>query len=119
VDLGGPDTAWVDGFQLKQAVLNLVLNALQATPAGGRVVLHTAEDEGRLVVAVTDDGEGMTPETREKAFTPFFTTREGGTGLGLPLVRRIVEQHGGSVELSSRLGGGTTVALTFPRRAES
>lgn len=119
VDLGGPDTAWVDGFQLKQAVLNLVLNALQATPAGGRVVLHTAEDEGRLVVAVTDDGEGMSPETREKAFTPFFTTREGGTGLGLPLVRRIVEQHGGSVELSSRLGGGTTVALTFPRRAES
>lgn len=119
VDLGGPDTAWVDGFQLKQAVLNLVLNALQATPAGGRVVLHTAEDAGRLVVAVTDDGEGMTPETREKAFTPFFTTREGGTGLGLPLVRRIVEQHGGSVELSSRLGAGTTVALTFPRRAES
>jgi signal transduction histidine kinase len=114
VRLGGPQHAWVDGFQLKQAVLNLLLNALQATPAGGHVTVHTSGDEGRLVVAVSDDGEGMSPETREKAFAPFFTTREDGTGLGLPLVGRIAEQHGGSIEISSMPGKGTTVTLVFP-----
>jgi signal transduction histidine kinase len=114
LDLAGPDTAWVDGFQLKQAVLNLVLNALQATPAGGHVVVRAGGDPRRLVVEVSDDGEGMSPETRERAFTPFFTTREEGTGLGLALVRRIVEQHGGSVDISSTPGEGTTVTLVFP-----
>jgi signal transduction histidine kinase len=115
LELGGPETARVDGFLLKQAVLNLVLNALQATAAGGRVVLRTAGDQRRLEVSVSDDGEGMSAETREKAFTPFFTTREGGTGLGLPLVHRIVEQHGGSVSISSTAGEGTTVRLVFPQ----
>src|SRR6266545_1504443 len=114
VDLRGPDTAWVDGFQLKQAILNLVLNALQATPVGGHVIVRTSGDKRRLVVAVGDDGEGMSAETREKAFTPFFTTREEGTGLGLPLVRRIAEQHGGSVQIVSAPGAGTTVTLVLP-----
>ena len=114
LDLGGPEAAWVDGFQLKQAVLNLVLNALQATPAGGHIVVRTSGDRRQLVVAVGDDGEGMTDEAREKAFTPFFTTREDGTGLGLPLVRRIVEGHGGSVDVASAPGRGTTVTMTFP-----
>jgi two-component system, NtrC family, sensor histidine kinase HydH len=116
LDLRGPDSAWVDGFQLKQAILNLVLNALQATPPGGRVVLGTSGDARRLVLAVSDDGEGMSAETRAQAFTPFFTTREGGTGLGLPLVRRIADQHGGSVEISSAPGEGTTVRLELPAR---
>jgi len=115
LELTGPETAFVDGFQLKQAVLNLVLNALQATATKGRVVIRTRGDDPRgFVLAVCDDGEGMPPEIKEKVFTPFFTTREGGTGLGLPLVRRIVEQHGGSVEISSALGEGTTVTLVLP-----
>jgi two-component system NtrC family sensor kinase len=118
VELRGPESALVDGFQLKQAILNLVLNALQATRAGGRVVVRTAGDERCLLVAVADDGEGMSAEIRRKALTPFFTTREEGTGLGLPLVRRIVEQHGGSIELSDSPGGGTTVSLTFPAPRE-
>jgi signal transduction histidine kinase len=119
LDLGGPETARVDGFQLKQATLNLILNALHATRAGGHVVLRTSGDKRRLEVSVSDDGEGMSPEAREKAFTPFFTTREEGTGLGLPLVRRIVEQHGGSVEVSSVAGEGTTVTMVFPAPAGS
>jgi signal transduction histidine kinase len=119
LDLRGPVSAWFDGFQLKQAILNLVLNALRATPTGGHVTVRTMEDEGRLVVAVVDDGEGMSPEVRENALTPFFTTREEGTGLGLPLVRRIAEQHGGSVEISSAPGQGTTVTMVFPAPAES
>lgn len=114
LELGGPEAAWVDGFQLKQAMLNLVLNSLQATPSGGRIVARTAGDESRLVVAVGDDGEGMAPGTQASCFTPFFSTREGGTGLGLPLVRRIVEQHGGSVEVRSTEGRGTTVTMVFP-----
>lgn len=117
LDLGGPESAVLDGFQLKQAVLNLVLNALQATSPGGHVTVRTAGDESRLAVAVVDDGEGMSPETREKALTPFFTTRQAGTGLGLPLVRRIAEDHDGSVEISSAPGEGTTVTMVFPQPA--
>lgn len=117
LELGGPETARLDGFQLKQAILNLVLNALQATGAGGHVVLRTAGDQRRLEVSVSDDGEGMDTETRGKAFTPFFTTREGRTGLGLPLVHRIVEQYGGSVEVASTPGKGTTVTMVFPEPA--
>jgi signal transduction histidine kinase len=119
LDLRGPDAACIDGFQFKQAVLNLVLNALQATPAGGHVAVRTSGDDARLVVGVSDDGAGMTPETLGKCFTPFFTTREEGTGLGLPLVRRIVEQHGGSVDVTSRPGKGTTVTMLFTAGSES
>lgn len=114
LELSGPESAWVDGFELKQALLNLVLNALEATPAGGHVVVRASGERRRFVVEVIDDGEGMSPDVKDKALTPFFTTREEGTGLGLALVRRIVEQHGGSVDLSSRPGGGTTVTLVFP-----
>jgi signal transduction histidine kinase len=119
LDLAGPDTGFVDGFQLKQAVLNLVLNALQATSDGGHVVVRTAGDKRHLAVTVSDDGEGMSAETRLKAGTPFFTTREEGTGLGLALVRRIVEQHGGSVEIESTVGRGTTVTMVFPGPVDS
>jgi signal transduction histidine kinase len=119
LDLRGPEFALLDAFQLKQAILNLVLNALQATPEGGHVSVRTAGDESRFVVAVVDDGEGMSPETREQALTPFFTTRVEGTGLGLPLVRRVAEDHGGSVEISSVPGEGTIVTLVFPTPAGS
>ncbi len=119
LDLRGPEVALLDGFQLKQAILNLVLNALQATPVGGHVTVGTVGDKSHLAVTVADDGEGMSPETRERAFTPFFTTREEGTGLGLPLVRRIAEQHGGSVEISSEPADGTTVTMVFPAPAGS
>jgi signal transduction histidine kinase len=119
VELRGEDTAWVDGFQLKQAILNLLLNALQATPPRGHVVVSTSGGRDRLVVAVSDDGEGMDSSTCEKVFTPFFTTREEGTGLGLPLVRRIVEQHQGTIEISSLAGQGTTVTMVFPAPAGS
>jgi signal transduction histidine kinase len=119
LELRGPDMARVDGFQLKQAALNLVLNALQATEPGGHVVLRTSGGSRGLEVSVADDGEGMSPETRRNALTPFFTTRGEGTGLGLPLVRRIVEQHGGSVEIASAPGEGTTVTMVFPDAVEA
>lgn len=114
LDQGGPDVAHVDGFRLKQAVLDLVRNALQATPAGGHVTVRTRGDRHRLLVIVVDDGEGMAEETRKRAGTPFFTTRQGGTGLGLALVRRIMEQHGGTLDIFSAPGRGTTATLVFP-----
>ena len=97
---------------------NLVSNALQATPHGGAVdiMLSRSESEGVDIVhiEVKDDGQGMDERTLERALHPFFTTRPSGTGLGLPIVQRIVEAHGGRVEVESAPGVGTTVALLLP-----
>jgi len=111
---GGPDEVVADGFQLKHAVLNLVLNGLQATPPGGAIVVASGGDPGRLVIEVRDTGEGMGAAVLSRVFDAFFTTREGGTGLGLPIARRIAEAHGGTVFLGSREGEGTVATLTLP-----
>jgi signal transduction histidine kinase len=97
----GSTTAVADGFQLKQALLNLILNALQATASGGNIMLETHGDGERLFISVRDTGEGISPERLERIFDVFFTTREQGTGLGLPIARRIVEQHGGELTISN------------------
>jgi len=111
---GGPETVVADGFQLKHAVLNLVLNALQATPKGGAIAIETGGDDRALEVRVRDGGEGMSEGVLPRAFDAFFTTREGGTGLGLPIARRIVEAHGGTLDLQSREGEGTLATLSLP-----
>ena len=111
---GGPETVVVDGFQLKHAVLNLVLNALQATPKGGAIAIEAGGDDRALEIRVRDGGEGMSEGVLPRAFDAFFTTREGGTGLGLPIARRIVEAHGGTLDLQSREGEGTLATLSLP-----
>ena len=111
---GGPETVLADGFQLKHAVLNLVLNALQATPDTGTIVIGVKGAPDGLAIEVRDSGEGMTGEVQSRAFDAFFTTREGGTGLGLPITHRIVEAHGGTVALSSREGEGTVATVWLP-----
>ncbi|HEX9186302.1 MAG TPA: ATP-binding protein [Vicinamibacteria bacterium] len=111
---GGPETVSADPFQLKHAVLNLVLNALQATPPGGAIAIETGGDDRALEVRVRDSGEGMSEGVLPRAFDAFFTTREGGTGLGLPIARRIVEAHGGTLDLQSREGEGTLATLSLP-----
>jgi signal transduction histidine kinase len=113
----GPAVVAADSFQLKHALLNLILNALQATPPGGRVTVATDGDDDRLTIRVADTGEGITPEALPRVFDVFFTTREGGTGLGLPIARRIVEEHGGTLAVASAAGAGTTATLTLPARA--
>jgi signal transduction histidine kinase len=112
----GPPNVHVDGLQLKQAILNLLLNALQATPPGGRIVLRTGGDARLSSISVVDNGEGIAAQAKEKIFTVFFSTREGGTGLGLPIARRIVEEHGGSIEVVSTQGEGTTATIVLPVR---
>lgn len=111
---GGPETVVADGFQLKHAVLNLVLNAIQATPAGGAIAIEAGGDARALEIVVRDTGEGMAEEVLPRVFEAFFTTREGGTGLGLPIARRIVEAHGGTLAVRSREGEGTSASLSLP-----
>ena len=106
--------------RLKQALLNLLVNARQAMPGGGRVVISAEpEEEGYLRLTVEDTGCGMSPEVRRQIFNPFFTTKEGGTGLGLPLTKSIIEDLGGTVDIESRPGESTRFILRIPAASES
>ena len=114
---------WVsfDPELFKQVVLNLVINALQAMPSGGRIGIetqtnHPAEGvgEGYVQIAVSDTGRGFSPESREKMFAPFYTTKPRGTGLGLSIVQKIVTAHGGEVEAESRSGAGSRFIIRLP-----
>jgi len=102
--------------RLNQAVLNLLMNAAQATAGAGSVTVSTHRDAQAVRIAVTDTGQGIDPSLHERVFEPFFTTKPQGqgTGLGLSVVREIAEQHGGRVDLSSQPGQGTTVTLHLP-----
>jgi len=109
----------VDPVQIEQALINLVINARDAMPAGGTITLSTravpAAAGSWIEIAVADDGPGIPPELRDKIFEPFFTTKgELGTGLGLPMVLGTIEQHGGEVEVESELGRGTRFRLRLP-----
>ena len=105
---------WVDGAQIKQVFLNLLLNALQAMPAGGKVTVRIHISGGRLLTTISDEGEGIRPEVRANLFEPFFTTKRGGTGLGLSISQRIIEGHNGRLQLFSQPGAGTTVVVSLP-----
>lgn len=119
VDVGAGVDATVQGDPdlLRQAFENVLTNAAQATGAGGAIEVTVEETPAGVSIAFRDDGEGMGEEALSQAVSPFFTTRPTGTGLGLPIVRRIAEAHGGHVELQSSLGEGTTVSLCLPRQA--
>jgi signal transduction histidine kinase len=103
----------LDPNRIKQALINLVENALAATPASGTVTLGARRAGPDLVLAVVDDGRGIDEATQKKLFTPFFTTKEKGSGLGLALVRRLARDHGGDARLTSAPGHGTRVELTL------
>jgi signal transduction histidine kinase len=105
-----------DAGQVYQVVLNLAANAAQASPPGGKVSISTRAESAEAVLEVADRGRGIAPEDLPNVWTPFFSRRHGGTGLGLPIVRRIVEAHGGRVEIDSRPGEGTRVTVRLPLR---
>jgi signal transduction histidine kinase len=105
-----------DGGRLQQAIMNLVLNAIQATPAGGRVRMAALAQAQELELSVDDSGPGIAPELRTRIFEPFFTTRPGGTGLGLPFVHRTVAQHGGSIDVEPSELGGARLVVRLPLR---
>lgn len=111
---------WVDGDQIRQVAMNLMLNAGAAMPEGGRLVVGTTlGEEGCIKLTFQDSGAGIPPENLEKIFEPFFTTKTRGTGLGLAITKTIVEQHGGRIEVASEVGKGTTVTVSLLARRES
>jgi signal transduction histidine kinase len=107
-----------DARKLRQVLLNLVLNAIQASPRGAAVKVAVGGEYDGVRIIVHDDGTGMTPEVLERIRKPYFTTKEGGTGLGVAVARGLVEQHGGRLEFKSAPGRGTTVSIALPRKAK-
>jgi PAS domain S-box-containing protein len=103
-----------DANQLKQAFLNIINNAVQSMAEGGKIEISTAQVGERIIVTVEDDGPGIPAEVMNKMFMPFFTTRKTGSGLGLAVTKRIIENHGGVIEVNSRQGEGTTVRISLP-----
>jgi two-component system NtrC family sensor kinase len=107
---------FADPTQLNQVVVNLVVNAVQAMPAGGRLMVGTRQDQDAVVLVVEDTGIGMSEQTMEQILLPFFTTKDvgQGTGLGLPVAHGIVTAHGGTITVESRLGRGTRFEVRLP-----
>jgi two-component system CheB/CheR fusion protein len=103
-----------DAEQLQLAVQNVLMNAAQAMGASGRIQIGIARRDGNWTIAMADSGPGMPPEVKEKAFEPFFTTKSRGTGLGLPIAKRVVEAHGGELTIDTPATGGTVITLTLP-----
>jgi signal transduction histidine kinase len=123
VDYLAPDlpTVLLDRESFHGALLNLVLNAEQAMPHGGQLVVRTSAVGDGVVLDLIDTGCGMDKETQAKVFDAFFSTKGSGSGLGLPTTRKIIEAHGGSISLQSELGRGTqfTIRLPLPPRLEA
>jgi signal transduction histidine kinase len=108
----------MDARLVRQAVLNVAMNAVHAMPEGGRITLRVACDDVDGVpmarVAIEDTGPGITPEVAPRIFEPFFTTRATGTGLGLAVVKRIIDSHHGKLRFTTAEGRGTTFTLWLP-----
>lgn len=107
----------LDADQFRAVVVNLLRNAMDACRDGGEVIVATRSNQREAIVQVIDTGSGMSPEVFAKAFTPYFSTKRQGTGLGLPTARRIVEQHGGTIQLDSEPGRGTAFTIRLPLRS--
>ena len=104
----------LDADLFKQALLNLMLNAEQAMPEGGEIILQAKAEGGRVCLDVIDTGRGIEPEAMAKLFRPFHTTKTNGSGLGLPTTRKIVAAHGGTIEVQSEVAKGTKFTVCLP-----
>ncbi len=108
-----------DRSKIKEAVLNVIQNGRESMPKGGtlRVGAQTEEDpSGHVSIVVEDQGNGIPPELTEKVFEPFYTTKPGGSGLGMAIAHKIIDSHGGSIDVASVLGKGTKVSIRLPRQ---
>ena len=110
----GPLPVKVDADLVKQAVLNIVLNGVQAMPHGGALRVRASRRDAEALLEVQDQGGGIPPEVRDKIFNLYFTTKKGGSGIGLAMTYRVMQLHNGSVEFESRAGAGTTFRLHLP-----
>jgi signal transduction histidine kinase len=103
-----------DERYLKQALFNLIKNAIAAMPEGGTLSIKTSLGEGELRIIINDTGMGISEENLSKIFEPYFTTKENGSGLGLTLVFKILREHGGEISVNSQAGKGTSFILSIP-----
>jgi two-component system sensor histidine kinase HydH len=110
----GPVPVWADAGQLTQLLTNLLLNAIQATPAGGTVWVEVTPEKAAVAVTVADEGPGISPARAAQVFEAFYTTRPKGTGLGLAICRRIAEAHGGRLRVEAHPGPGARLRLELP-----
>jgi signal transduction histidine kinase len=101
---------------LKVAISHLMRNAIEAMRPGGNLMVQTSRDKSFAILVIRDTGRGMAPDVVDKVFLPFYTTKLGGTGLGMVFVRQIVDEHRGVITLDSKLGQGTTVTIRLPHR---
>ena len=119
----GLGTVTGDPRRLRQALDHVLRNAVGYTPSGGRVLFHAALDGNEIAIVVSDNGDGIDPKERERVFDRFNRTAEDARdgapalGLGLPLTRKLIEAHGGTISLASEAGLGTTVTIRLPRAA--
>ena len=105
-----------DPVELREVLVNMIYNAIDAMPSGGEVRLSTQENRDRVVVQISDTGTGMTPEVKQRLFDPFFTTKgKAGTGMGLAVSFGIIRRHEGSIEVDSEPGRGTTFKISLPK----
>jgi signal transduction histidine kinase len=109
-----PVSGMLDEASIRAAALNLVLNAVQAMSTGGRLTISTGRDGKKICMTIKDTGAGMTPERIKQIFEPFNTTKSRGLGLGMPYAQKIIQQHGGRIEVESRQGKGTQVRIELP-----
>lgn len=113
-----PVTCRMDVALIKQALLNLMINATQAMEAGGELLLRLSADGGQAALEVIDTGAGVDPDLRERIFEAYYSTRPGGSGLGLPTTRRIVRRHGGDILVDGEPGKGTRFVVSLPLAPE-
>jgi len=114
VEAEGVAPAQVDSLRMRRALENIINNAVESMHAEGEVKVNLSREEDRIVLMVSDQGRGMSPEVMSQLFKPFFTTKPGGMGLGLAFCKRTVEAHGGAIKVESEEGKGTTVTIVLP-----
>ncbi len=107
----------LDAAQVQQALLNIVLNGVQAMPGGGRLSISVTRRYDDIGIEVRDEGTGVAPENRSRIFDPFFTTKDGGTGLGMAIARNLIQAHGGDIRLTDTEGQGATFLISLPMRS--
>ncbi len=108
----------LDVEQIQRALHNFLKNAIEAMPEGGEFSIETRLESNQIVLRISDTGQGISPSDLHRIYVLFFTTKKGGTGLGLPLAQEIIKQHQGTIHCDSVLGQGTQFTITFPIRNE-
>ncbi|MGC9326370.1 MAG: ATP-binding protein [Candidatus Hinthialibacter sp.] len=104
-----------DRNQIRQVIVNIIQNSFQSMEKGGKLYISTREENGEIIIIVRDTGEGISPENLSRIFEPFFSTKHAGTGLGMHVSQRIIQSHGGSIQVKSQLNQGAEVTIRLPR----